>query len=439
MNRCRIPLSFFTLLLSGIRTGKPKNRKVRLFLEKWQPNIVKGKPGKLFKDGLEIIPYERIDAVMKHEVENNGCPLSRDGAFAYLQKKFIGFKKRHVMNFLKRVEQLQMLHKRPFKNTRPNRQKKEGTTDTIMRGGNKWSLGVDLFDNPKEWTAYRYMYIAVLQKTGYTWLLPIKNKKAKTTLSALKKVLADSRKRFGVTITGHTSDDGSEFKNVYAAYLKRMGIPKKVVRLCWWVEKKNSTWARTFGTLRNIHGFKKALELTLLKINGTVNRVTKKAPSDYTEGDMLKPIRRQQRKLVEIPKLRKQPVYKIGTRVRFLLKYALGKSAFYKSYEGMRSKKHGMWSKRIFRIDDKKKSGYQHKYLVHSTWRPASELQEIPEGLVTLQGHTDTAPKKKPQKRKMSLTAPKKQVEKLRHLVAPVQRLRRSTRIRVKPQRYGYT
>ena len=231
MNRCRIPQSFFSLLLSGIRTGKPKNRRVRLFLEKWQPNVIKGKPGKLYKDGLEIIPYERTDAVMKHEAENNGMPLSRDGAFRYLQKKYIGFKKRHVMDFLKRVEQLQMLHKRPFKNTRPNRQKKEGTTDTIMHG-NKWNLGVDLFDNPKEFTGFRYMYIAVLQKTGYTWLFPIKNKKAKTTLTALKKVLRDCKKRFGVTITGHTSDDGSEFKGAYATYLKYMHIPKKVVRLC---------------------------------------------------------------------------------------------------------------------------------------------------------------------------------------------------------------
>ena len=438
MNRCRIPLYFFIHLLNGIKSGKPKNRKVRLFLEKWQPNVIKGKPGKLFKDGLEIIPYERTDAVMKHEAENNGMPLSRDGAFAYLKKKYIGFKKRHVMNFLKRVEQLQMLHKRPFKNTRPNRQKKEGTTDTIMRGNN-WNLGVDLFDNPKEFTGYRYMYIAVLQKTGYTWLIPIKNKKAKTTLSALKKVLADCKKRFGVSITGHTSDNGSEFKNVYAAYLKRMRIPQKIVRLCWWVEKKNSTWARTFATLRNIHGFKKALELTLLKINGTVNRVTKKAPSDFTEGDMLKPIRRQQRKLVRVPKLRKQPVYKVGTRVRFLLKYALGKSAFYKSYEGMRSKKHGIWSKRIFAIEGKRKSGYEYKYLVHSTWRPASELQEIPGHLITLESSTDQAPKKKQKKRTKSLVVPKQQAVGRRDPGAPVPRLRRSTRIRMKPQRFGFS
>ena len=154
---------------------------------------------------------------------------------------------------------------------------------------------------------------------------------------------------------------------------------------------------------------------------------------------MLKPIRRRQRKLVKVPKLRKQPVYDVGTRVRFLLKYALGKSPFFKSYEGMRSKKHAIWSKRVFTIEGKRKSGYEYKYLVHSTWRPASELQKIEGRMITLEGGTDRAPKKKPQKRKPSLAVPKAKGLKKRGLVAPGPTLRRSTRIRRKPQRFGYS
>ena len=100
MNKCRIAQEFFDLLHAGIKTGKPKNRKVRLFLEKWGP-IAKG--GSLFYDGKEIIPYERTE-IMKREAESNGMPLSRDGAFKYLQKLYIGFKKRRVMEFLKSVE-----------------------------------------------------------------------------------------------------------------------------------------------------------------------------------------------------------------------------------------------------------------------------------------------------------------------------------------------
>ena len=435
MNRCRITTEFFDLLRDGIKTGKPKNRKVRLFLEKWQPKL---KRGSLWYDGKEIIPYEKTGEIMKLEAQSNGMPLSRDGAFKYLQKRFIGFKKRRVMDFLKSVEQLQMLRKRPHKNTRVNRHTREGVASGLMRNskGGKWNLGIDFFENPKEWVKYAYTFVAVLQRTGYMWLVPTKRKSAGAALTALKRVVQDAKKQMGIKVTGITHDAGGEFVNKkFEKYCADNGIQAEVVQLCWWVEKKNSTWARTYGALRAIHGHRKALALTLEKVNNTVNRVTGRAPADVTADTKL---RRKRRNLKKQPKLRKQPVYDVGDRCRVLLKYAQGKAAFYKSYEGLRSEHHGIWSKRVFRIAQKKKRGYEYMYLVDSKWRPASDLQLITGTIVVLEGKTSKPPKKGKQKRPKSSKPRKPVAARSTSRLSIAQSVRRQPRTRRAPVRFGF-
>ena len=128
MNRCRISLPFFIDLKNGLK-GKRTNRKTRLFLEKWKPEL---RDNRLFYQGREVIPYERIEKILKMEAEQNGMPLSRDGAFHYLKTKYVGFKKRTINDWLKRIEQLQLIHKRPHKNTRTNRVNREGIANYRM-------------------------------------------------------------------------------------------------------------------------------------------------------------------------------------------------------------------------------------------------------------------------------------------------------------------
>lgn len=432
MNRCRISKAFLADLKTGLQ-GKIKNKKTEQFLQKWQLTL---KQGKLYHWGKEVVPYEDVEKKLKYEAEHNGMPLSRDGAFAYLQKKYIGFKKRKIGSWLKRVQQLQMIHKRPHKNTRTNQYAKEGSQNFFMSSKRlgRYNLGIDLFEVPKpQWSHYSYFFVAVLQRNGYCWLIPMKNKKAQTALTCLKEVFRDCKKRFGSEPTGITSDNGSEFKSVVDKFLASKGVERKIVRLCGWVEKKNSTMGRIFGVLRTIHGFKKSLELTLLKVNNIRSRITKKAPVDWTVEDWKKPARRYNRKLKYQPKVRKQPIFEVGQRVRTLQKQALGKQPFYKSYEGLRSNKHKMWSQTIFTITKRKKRGHSHVYLVNNSWRPTFELQPISGSLVILEG--PPVQPSKPQVQKVHLHQVQRVKPPVRRNLSPPRR--RSTRIRgLAPVRY---
>ena len=420
INRTRISQQYLSDLIQGVK-GKPRNRKVRDFLKKWSPTV---KQNKLYVDGKQVVPYEEVDAVLKREAEDNGMPLSRDGAYHYLTKKYVGFKRRMIMDWLKSVEQLQMIHKKPYINTRVNKANREGTKNYFM-ANNRLNLGVDLFEMPRpQWSHYRYFFVAVLQRSGYCWFIPMKNKKAATALTCLKQVFSDCKKRFG-EVTGVTSDNGNEFKGVFDAYLQRKGIIRRILsdrgQMCWWVEKKNSTFARIFAPLRDIYGFRKSLALALEKTNNIRSRVTKKAPVDWKPEDFQKHVKRYHRKLKHIPTKKKQPKYAVGQRVRHLMRQAMGKVAFYKSYEGLRSKKHQMWSKTIYAITEVKKLGHYLHYKVNGAWRRAHELQLIERPVVRLEPRNQRPPEK-PKKK----PAPKPVKAKLQ---ASPPRLRRSRRV----------
>lgn len=428
MNKCRISSTFLRDIIQGVK-GKPRNRKIRDFLERWNPTVHQNK---LYHDGRLVVPYEDVPKVLKREAEENGMPLSRDGAYHYLRKKFIGFKKTHIMEWLKSVEQLQMIHKKPYVNSRPKKQDREGTVNHFMKGGNRLNLGVDLFFIPKEWSSYKYFFVAVLQRSGFTWIFPQSSKAAVRSLTNLRKVFSDCKKRFGQEPTGVSTDDGNEFKSVFDAYLRRKQIERRILsdrgKMCWWVEKRNSTFARIFAPMRQIHGFKKSLALTLEKVNNIRSRITRKAPVDWTPEDFTKHTRRYNRKIPKVPKRRKQPVYSTGQKVRHLMKAAMGKTAFYKSYEGMRSKKHQIWSKTIYEITGSKKLGHYLHYRVNNEWRPPYELQLIEHKVIRLEPPKEEVSTK----RKKAKPKPK---PKPKPVVAQV--LRRSTRIRKKPKRFG--
>ena len=451
MNRCRISPSFLRDIKEGLRT-KPRNRKIRIFIEKWNLEL---KNGHVFHQGREVVPYteddpEFVEAVLKHEAEHNGMPLSRDGALAYVNKKYVGFKMRAVARWLKRIEQLQLIHRRPNAKTRINTQSREGVRNYRMAAkfDGKYCLGVDLFQIPKQWSGYKFFFVAVLQKTGFLWLEPMKNKLAKTAKSMLARVFADCKKRFGSEPTAVITDDGNEFKGAFDKYIAGKGVKRHIVSHVSWVEKKNSTFARTFAVMRNLHGFKKSLELTLLKVNNTKNRITRKAPADWTPEDFSKKMKRHNRKMKIYPKRQRPKKFYLQDRVRHMLRATLGKTSFYKSYEGMRSKKHAMWSKKLYRITDKRKINGRIKYKVAGKWWFPTELLLCEEDIVRLAGsfskklrkkeRSDAGPpKQKPKPAKASKpkgqkAARKPPANKVAARVAPQPVVRRSSRLRNK-------
>jgi hypothetical protein len=178
-----------------------------------------------------------------------------------------------------------------------------------------------------------------------------------------------------------------------------------------------------------IHGFKKSLKLSLEKVNNIRSRVNRKAPADWNAEDFQKSTRRFNRKLKKHPTPREQPVFLKEDRVRYMLKKALGKDPFYKSYEGMRTKSHGMWSKKIFPIMDKRKRSGELIYKVNGKWRPAYELQLIEGSTIQL-----SKPKTQQKVKRAKRPRPKKVPPGAQR--EPV--LRRSTRARRAPVRFGF-
>ena len=195
MNKCRISTQFLSRVKKHLK-GSPENRRVRDWVAKWKPEA---RQGKVFYKGKQVVPLEDTEAMLKTAAESKGMPLSRDGAFEWLKERYWGFKQRRVNAWLKSVEQLQLIRRKPHSKTRINSQNREGVRNWRLapKLDGPWSIGVDLFDIPREWSAYKFFMVCVLQKTGYLWLFPLKGKFAKYTTTKMRQVFADCKKRFG--------------------------------------------------------------------------------------------------------------------------------------------------------------------------------------------------------------------------------------------------
>ena len=417
MNKCRIHRPFLLRVRDLIGDKSPKdtklNRRALLFIKKW--DLTK-KNGKVYHNNKLVVPIEDTEDILKREAVSGGMPLSRDGAYSYLTRYYVGFKKTRILSWLKRVESLQLNKRRTeVPRSKPARPR-EGATNWRMSNFNegRFNLGVDLFDIPKEWSKWKHFFVAVLQKTGYTWAIPLDDKFASTALTALKTVFRECKMLFGSEPTGVTSDKGGEFQNKkWATWLASKGVKQKFEKkLCSWVEKRNSTFGRAFAVMLDIHrpkgkktgGFNISLELALNKINNIVSRKTRKAPADWKPEDFTKRLPRYNRKIKAQPKRRKHPPFKLEARVRQMQKQAIDKGGFYKSYEGTRSHFHRMWSYKIFKVTKRKSlgRGFGYKYKISNPedhdWIPQRELQLIPDApLVQLH---KSVPKRKPKDKK---------------------------------------
>ena len=437
MNRCRISHSFLADIKQGLKKGG-KNRKIRDFIEKWN---LKLKDGHVFHNNRQVIPYswrepQRLEALLKKEAEQNGMPLSREGAYAYMSKKYVGIKRRPIVAWLKRIEQLQLIHRRPDSKTRINDRTREGARNYRMatKFDGAYALGVDLFSIPSQWSAYKHFFVAVLQKSGFLWLEPMKNKSASLAKTMLARVFADCKKRFGSLPTAIITDDGNEFKSAFDQYIAKHKIKRHIAPHVSWVEKKNSTFARTFAVMRELYGFKKALSLTLLKVNNTKNRITRKAPVDWVADDFTKKMKRHNRKIALYPRRKRPRHFLVDDRVRHMLRATLGKTAFYKSYEGMRSKKHAMWTKKLFKIKQKRKVRGRFKYKVNESWWFPHELLLCEDDIITLTPSTELSlpvtKSKKVSKPKVKKAPRKPAANRVSAPMDPPMGVRRSSRLR---------
>jgi hypothetical protein len=201
-------------------------------------------------------------------------------------------------------------------------------------------------------------------------------------------------------------------------------------------------------------GYEIALKLAVEKLNNTVSRKTRRAAVDWKPEDFLKRTKRYNRKIKAVPKRKVHRAFSLEDRVRLMQKQAVDKGGFYKSYEGTRSKFHRMWSTEIYLVTKKKSRGpgFGYEYKINDEdqdWIPQRELQLLPEGrLVHLQLPKPIRKKKKPAapvRARRGMPSKLGANQRLKRGFPPRAKsvkgsdppaLRRSTRVRRKPDRY---
>ena len=373
-------------------------RKTRLWVDKWRPELTKD--GVLEYQGKPLIPKELREYVMEQEITKYAAPMtSRDSLYEFLKRKYWGIKKTDCDKFLKSLEFYQQSKVRPHKNTRINKEKKEGSTMVLTRGryGKRMNVGVDLFFVPQKtkhfsgWSGkYVALYVAVLQYSGYVWAYPMKNKFAKTSLKCVKQLWKDCEKRFGKEPTGIVCDDGPELKGAHQAWLENeQNIEMRIADKATFVEKKIQTLARNLGILRDHFGydFDESLKRALEKTNNMWSRKIKELPSLVSGADLKKGFKHYNKKLKGRPKLKKQPRFKMKDRVRHLTKYSTDvNQKFYKSYTSGRDNTTAIWSKLVFTVQGKRTKARMPQYqLSNNKWYWPYELQKISYGVRKLE------------------------------------------------------
>ena len=298
--------------------------------------------------------------------------------------------------------------------------------------GGKTTVGIDLTFIPRQtdnfrrepWTKYKYLYVAVVQATNYTFAYPMERKSAVESRRCARKLLADFKERFGLPIKTILLDAGPEFLAEHATFLEKQGVKIVTVSKVWYVERRNSMLMREIALLREGFGYQwqHSLKYALEKINGTWNRKIKATPDSITGQQLQKGVKHYNRALKRKPRQKKQPVYKKKDKVRHLLKSAMDvNTVLWKSYNAFRDRKTHIWSKTVYAVQDKKRKGRTVQYLVNGKWFYPWQLQLVKGLVIQLQ-----APK--PEKKKVA-PKPKKKVPRAEISTA---NLRRGTRVRRK-------
>ena len=389
MNKCRITRDFLKDIKVGLKGGK-MNRKTRLWLQKW---AVTTEGRNVMFQGKPLVAKEDIPKILKKELLSGGCPLAIESAFNYLYPRMWGISRRDIGAFLKKTERYQLMKTRPPDPTQTRgdyMHNREGTTRFLMtkNHGGQNHLAADLMFIPKTWSGYKYFLCVVHIRSGYAWFEPQSSKTPGLTLTKFKPILREVEKRFGGKVGMLSTDMGGEFLGVFTAFLKRKNIIHQIDHKSFWAEKKIQSFGRIFGNMISVHLFRKALALSLEKLRNIRNRMTGKAPADWTPKDNRGRLKKAKLLKKGARKQNKTIVFAVGDRVRFLLKAADQINKFYKSYRSLEgTNKHANWSKQLYTVEKRRFAAGLYSYYLNKKWYKGWQLQRV-SGVVKLRLNT---------------------------------------------------
>ncbi len=382
MNKCKLTRAFLKDIKNGIKGGK-KNRKTTLWLKKWPVTL---KNNTVFHKNKPLVAKEDIPGILTKELLHGGCPLAIESAFNYLYKNMWGISRRDLADFLKKTERYQLMRTRPpDPNVRRGSymQNREGVTRFLMtkKHGGLNHLAADLMFIPKTWSKNAYFLCVVHIRSGYSWFVAMIEKTPQHTLTKFKPIVKEIEQKYG-KIGMLSTDMGGEFLGVFKKFLDKKEIKHQIDHKSYWAEKKIQTFGRIFGTMIFSHKYREALALSLEKVRNIKNRVTGKAPSDFTRKDNFARMKPYKKLKKGHRKARGEIMFKVKDRVRHLLKAADQISKFYKSYRSLEgTAKHSNWSKTVYVVQKKRASAGISSYFLNSKWYKGFQLQKVGEVL----------------------------------------------------------
>jgi len=351
---------------------------------KTQPNFLKKfkgevKKNRLFLDGRLVVPAEKVESYLRKRIYEATTPLSRDGAFYWIQKDSIGVSRAKIDSFLKKQRVI-----RETDNQQPR--SKRGSRKVTRKGNLHYDLieikykdlpfepddmppQIDEKDQTEEELAegeddpvskgYFFSMTDALTSLSFFKFHPYKSQKYVTPIA--KEAFSWFKKKLDVPINKFLgfSDHGKEF--AFKTY-ESWGVKIFKVKMSPIAEAKNAQFQRALYRIakmnktKNLHALtKKAMKI----MNRTQSSVTKKAPIENIKEPTSNVAEKYNRKRGKDSGIKlKAKALKVGDRVRIHL-VSKKKKAFYKAY------KMGNWSKQIYVVQTKRGNRYKVNNKLH--------------------------------------------------------------------------
>ena len=223
------------------KTLPPKlnTRQANAFIKKFKQDFVVVK-GNLVYEPLNLIAVPSDDEKIKQKVleqvykSPQALGKGQNNFHQLVLQKYLGIKRKDVIEFLKKQPTYQMYQSSP-----------RNVNRAIKATKPLQMIAIDLVDvenlyKLRENKPYKFIFTAVDLHTGFTWYFPMKNKEATSTIEAFKQVLKYNlkfhkpevrrlmqRENKYDPIGSVVSDNGVEFKGVFSDYLKDNNVKQK--------------------------------------------------------------------------------------------------------------------------------------------------------------------------------------------------------------------
>src|SRR5579885_1152849 len=197
-----------------IKMGKlPDYENSRLYRFKSKYEGFELKDDKLFKDGKEVVPQEKINEVLSSLYNNAETSLNgRDRFYQRVAELYIGISRAQVHEFLKNQETYQL-------HLRPTRVKIVNPIVSYAPYNIFQADLIELSDFKVLNNGYEYVLVVIDVYSKFMWVAPLKNKSASTVTKAFEEIIKESPPKTLQT------DRGSEFLNSdFQAMLKKYDI-----------------------------------------------------------------------------------------------------------------------------------------------------------------------------------------------------------------------